>query len=1282
MAAKGTESNPSPDAAEPKKRKERPDRPVVCWETGELFPSAQDAARAVGAKAKDRITTAIARRATAGGLHWYWADEPKPDASELTKPSTTLKRPVVCYETGEVFENYVAAAQAVGLKSAFSIISAIKNKSRAGGYHWYYQGTPKPDASELKTTASRPVVCWETGQVFESSYAAIAAVGLKNPFSIGKAIKRKGTAGGYHWYYQDTPRPNASELLPSKQAIPQVLDSTAKEPRAVVCWETGDTYASAAEAAAAVGLSASVHIYRAIKSRDKAGGYHWHYQDKPRPSADELKRPVQRTRASALVCWETGEVFESAAAAAKTMGLKTVESLYTAIRKGTASAGLHWYWHGDPKPDPSQLKNLKAALFNNVECVETGVVYENTAAAAKAVGAKSQSSIASAVRTGRTAAGYHWRHQAPKKKQLSVQAEPDVRSRKKGARPIVCLETGQVFPSVKEAALAMSVTYGGGNLSQAALHGGMFKGYHWYFEGDPKPQPGDLKGNKAVTCLDTGETFESAAAAAEWANTTVDAVYASVRLHKTAGGYQFRLKGSEDKGNSKKPARGVVCWETGEVFANAGAAAAAVGLKGATPINAAIRSGGMSGGFHWYWQGDPKPSAEQLKKPVGSSSKPVVCWETGEVFPTAKAAAESVGLKSGTSITTAVKKGYAAGGCHWYWEGQPKPSADQLKGLDKDKELARAVACWETGEVYPSIKAAAEAMGLKGPGSISTAIKKRTSSAGYHWYWADGPKPGASELVFAQDRPTRAVACWETGEVFPSAKDAARAVGVSSKSNICFAIKNRSTAGGFHWHWADEPKPNAEQLGHGRKRPVICWETGVEYESVAAAAKAVGASGIGAALRSGSMAGGYHWYYKGAPKPDASTFKSNRPVVCYETNRVFSNTQEAADWAGTTVSGIYTALRTKSTSGGYHWYLQGNPRPEEFPPASGGRKARPVVCYETGQVFPSCKKAAEFAGVSGTSAIRWAMGKNKNGQRRSVGGYHWYYADEPMPEALAVEQNPEQLKQEKPELKHQKPKKGEAAEERSKTISPKQEKKSGKPGRRPKPVVCAETGAVYGSAKEAAAAVDVTAKSISVAACNGSKSGGFHWFYEGEDGPKEKQRKPRAVVCWETDEVFPSEEAAAEWAGTTVEAIDTVIRTRRSAGGYHWYLEGKPKPDASKLVERRRVVCLETGEVFASINAAADAVGVTQNAIYLVLRHRNHAAGGFHWYWEGDPKPDPDKFKPRKNHPIMCVETGVVYESVTAAARAVGTKNNSSISRAARKGYTTAGYHWRYVEEN
>ena len=234
--------------------------------------------------------------------------------------------------------------------------------------------------------------------------------------------------------------------------------------------------------------------------------------------------------------------------------------------------------------------------------------------------------------------------------------------RKRGSRPIVCLETGQVFPSVKAAALAMGVTYGGGNLSQAAHHGGLFKGYHWYFEGDPKPKPGDLKGNKAVTCLETGDTFESAAAAAEWANTTVDAVYASVRLHHLAGGYQFRLKGSEDKGASKKQARAVVCWETGEVFANTRAAAAAVGHMSAAAINSAIRRGGLSGGFHWYWEGDPKPDAGKLKP---RKNRPIECVESGVVYKSVAEAARAAGTQHNSSISRAARKGYAAAGCHW-----------------------------------------------------------------------------------------------------------------------------------------------------------------------------------------------------------------------------------------------------------------------------------------------------------------------------------------------------------------------------------------------------------------------------------------------------------------------------------------------------------------------------------------------------------------------------------------------------------------------------------------
>lgn len=69
-------------------------------------------------------------------------------------------------------------------------------------------------------------------------------------------------------------------------------------------------------------------------------------------------------------------------------------------------------------------------------------------------------------------------------------------------------------------------------------------------------------------------------------------------------------------------------------------------------------------------------------------------------------------------------------------------------------------------------------------------------------------------------------------------------------------------------------------------------------------------------------------------------------------------------------------------------------------------------------------------------------------------------------------------------------------------------------------------------------------------------------------------------------------------------------------------------------------------------------------------------AGGYHWYWKDQTKPDASAFKPPKNRPITCVETGETYESAVAAARAIGAKHPNAITRAVRKGGTAYGFHW------
>lgn len=51
---------------------------------------------------------------------------------------------------------------------------------------------------------------------------------------------------------------------------------------------------------------------------------------------------------------------------------------------------------------------------------------------------------------------------------------------------------------------------------------------------------------------------------------------------------------------------------------------------------------------------------------------------------------------------------------------------------------------------------------------------------------------------------------------------------------------------------------------------------------------------------------------------------------------------------------------------------------------------------------------------------------------------------------------------------------------------------------------------------------------------------------------------------------------------------------------------------------------------------------------------------------------------PHFKRPVRCVETGKVYESVVAAANAVGV-HDSKVHRALKEGGRSGGYHWQYL---
>lgn len=172
-------------------------------------------------------------------------------------------------------------------------------------------------------------------------------------------------------------------------------------------------------------------------------------------------------------------------------------------------------------------------------------------------------------------------------------------------------------------------------------------------------------------------------------------------------------------------------------------------------------------------------------------------------------------------------------------------------------------------------------------------------------------------------KPGTPVICLETEERFESMKEAMERYGVSSGS-LNSALTYGYSTGGYHFYRADEPKPDDSFFksgnggkGSSKKRPVICLETGVQFESAIAALKWLDSGktnnrgNMRTALISGSALLGYHFYYADEPKPPNSHFK--RAVYCEDLDTVFTSLETCADAIG--FNGSISDLADKVANG-------------------------------------------------------------------------------------------------------------------------------------------------------------------------------------------------------------------------------------------------------------------------------------------------------------------------------------------------------------------------------
>lgn len=133
-------------------------------------------------------------------------------------------------------------------------------------------------------------------------------------------------------------------------------------------------------------------------------------------------------------------------------------------------------------------------------------------------------------------------------------------------------------------------------------------------------------------------------------------------------------------------------------------------------------------------------------------------------------------------------------------------------------------------------------------------------------------------------------------------------------------------------------------------------------------------------------------------------------------------------------------------------------------------------------------------------------------------------------------------------------------------------------------------------------------------------------YYLGKNLKKEtidkikENSKKKAVLCVETGIIYESIHEAGRTLNICIPHISTVCKgntSRKIAGGYHWkyvYEEQKLTPDYVN-VKKKKIMCVETKEIFNSIMEASRVKNIERTTISNCINSRNDVltAGGFHW---------------------------------------------------------------------
>lgn len=177
--------------------------------------------------------------------------------------------------------------------------------------------------------------------------------------------------------------------------------------------------------------------------------------------------------------------------------------------------------------------------------------------------------------------------------------------------------------------------------------------------------------------------------------------------------------------------------------------------------------------------------------------------------------------------------------------------------------------------------------------------------------------------------------------------------------------------------------------------------------------------------------------------------------------------------------------------------------------------------------------------------------------------------------------------------------------------------------KRKKRIICVELNKEYESIQDASDELKVDRTTISKCLNKENKTAkGFH-FFTIENYDKDKKynltSRKRKIICIETKEVFNSIEEAGKFFNISASGIQAQINGKqKSSSNYHFdYLENYDKNKKYNLdigdVKPKRIMCIETQEIFESIHDAGRKTGADYRNISAVLHGRYKYTHNLHF---------------------------------------------------------------------